>query len=172
MRTAYAALVFVMAAGTRPAAAEDVPSRLGKSVAVLNKLTDSSGHGIRLEQITSADCVVVIPGFKKGAAVVGVSYGRGFISCRNGESCSAPGAITLEGGSLGVQISGEKIDIVILSLDKERRSKLLPTGSQSARMLPLRGEMESPSTLIRTPGFSFSVKPREPSPALTSMASR
>lgn len=94
-------------------------------MAVLNKLTDSSGHGIRLEQITSADCVVVIPGFKKGAAVVGVSYGRGFISCRNGESCSAPGAITLEGGSLGVQISGEKIDIVILSLDKERRSKLL-----------------------------------------------
>jgi lipid-binding SYLF domain-containing protein len=57
--------------------------------------------------------------------VVGVSYGRGFISCRNGDNWSAPAAITLEGGSVGVQLGGEKIDIVVLSLDKERRSKLL-----------------------------------------------
>jgi lipid-binding SYLF domain-containing protein len=125
MRSAYAVLVLAMAAGIRPAAAEDTPSRLQQAVAVLNKLTDSSGHAIGSEQIASADCVAVVPGFKKGAAVVGVSYGRGFISCRNGENWSAPAAITLEGGSLGVQIGGEKIDIVILSLDKERRSKLL-----------------------------------------------
>ena len=51
--------------------------------------------------------------------------GRGFIACRNGGKWSAPGAITLESGSLGIQIGGEKIDIVILSMDKERRSKLL-----------------------------------------------
>jgi hypothetical protein len=60
-------------------------------VAVLNKLTDSSGDGIRPEEIASADCVAVIPGFYKGAAVMGVvfeadvllevSFGRGFIAC-------------------------------------------------------------------------------------------
>jgi lipid-binding SYLF domain-containing protein len=125
MRAAYLVLTFAMAASVRPAAAEDTPSRVQKAVAVLGKLTDSSGRGIRPEQIASADCVAVIPGFKKGAAVVGVSFGRGFISCRNGDNWSAPGAVTLEGGSLGVQIGGEKIDIVILSLDKDRRSKLL-----------------------------------------------
>src|SRR5579864_2338745 len=125
IRTAYAVLALTMTAGIRPAIAEDTPSRLQKSVAVLNKLTDPSGHAIGQEQIASADCVAVIPGFKKGAAVVGVSYGRGFISCRNSENWSAPAAITLEGGSLGVQLGGEKIDIVILSLDKELRSKLL-----------------------------------------------
>jgi SH3 domain-containing YSC84-like protein 1 len=125
MRFAYAVLIFAMAVGIRPAVAEDTPSRLQKAVVVLSKLADSSGHGIRPEEIASADCVAVIPGFKKGAAVVGVSFGRGFISCRNGDHWSAPGAVTLEGGSLGVQIGGEKIDIVILSLDKERRSKLL-----------------------------------------------
>ena len=53
-----------------------------------------------------------------------MSFGRGFISCRNEDHWSAPGAVTLEGGSLGVQI-GEKMDIVILSLDKQRRSELL-----------------------------------------------
>jgi lipid-binding SYLF domain-containing protein len=114
-----------MAAGVQPAAAEDTPARLEKAVTALNKLTDSSGHGIRQEEIPRADCIAVVPGFKKGAAVVGVGYGRGFISCRNGDTWSAPGAITLESGSLGVQLGGETIDIVILSLDKERRSKLL-----------------------------------------------
>src|SRR6202163_3550760 len=105
-------------------AADDTVARLGKALAVLNAMTES-GHGIQPQQIAGADCVAVIPGFEKGAAVVGVGYGRGFISCRSGSNWSAPGAVTLESGSLGVQVGGEKIDIVILSLDKERRSKLL-----------------------------------------------
>jgi len=125
MRFAYVILVLAIAAGVRPAAAEDTSARVQKAIAALSKLTDSSGHGIGPEQITSADCIAVIPGFKKGAAVVGIGYGRGFISCRNGDTWSAPGAVTLDSGSLGVQLGGEKIDIVILSLDKERRSKLL-----------------------------------------------
>jgi lipid-binding SYLF domain-containing protein len=112
MRTAQVVLTLAMAAGIRPAAAEDTPSRVQKAVAVLNKFTDPSGHVITPQQIASADCV-------------GVSFGRGFISCRNGDNWSAPAAVALEGGSVGVQIGGETIDIVILSLDKERRSKLL-----------------------------------------------
>jgi lipid-binding SYLF domain-containing protein len=125
IRTAYTVLALTMTAGIQPAVAEDTPSRLQKAAAIVTKLTDPSGHAIGQEQIANADCVAVIPGFKKGAAVVGVSYGRGFISCRNGDNWSAPAAITLEGGSVGVQLGGEKIDIVVLSLDKERRSKLL-----------------------------------------------
>jgi lipid-binding SYLF domain-containing protein len=101
-------------------AADDTAARLENAVGVLNSMT-----GISAERMSSADCIAVIPGFKKGAAVVGVGYGRGFISCRNGSGWSAPGAVTLESASLGVQVGGEKIDIVILSLDKDRRSKLL-----------------------------------------------
>jgi lipid-binding SYLF domain-containing protein len=125
VRAAHVVLTLAMAAGIRPAMAEDTPARVEKAVTALNKLTDSSGKGIRQEQIRGADCIAVVPGFKKGAVVVGVGFGRGFISCRNGDTWSAPAAITLESGSLGVQLGGEQIDIVILSLDKERRSKLL-----------------------------------------------
>src|ERR1700757_3478045 len=107
------------------AQAEDISNRIQKAVTVLNKVADSSGHGARSEEVRAADCIAVIPGFKKGAAVVGVGYGRGFISCRNDDHWSPPAAITLESGSLGVQLGGEQIDIVILSLDKEQRSKLL-----------------------------------------------
>jgi SH3 domain-containing YSC84-like protein 1 len=105
-------------------AANDTEARLGKAVAVLNTMMES-GHGIPPEKLASADCIGVIPGFKKGAATVGVGYGRGFLSCRTGGGWSAPAAISLEGGSLGVQIGGETLDIVVLSLDKERRPKLL-----------------------------------------------
>jgi lipid-binding SYLF domain-containing protein len=125
MRTAYIVVFFAMAAGIPPAAAEDIPARLEKAVAVLNTLTDSSGHGISPQEIASTDCVAVIRGFKKGAAVVGVGYGRGFISCREGDNWSAPGAVTLERGSVVFFAMAAGIPPAAASLDKQRRSKLL-----------------------------------------------
>jgi lipid-binding SYLF domain-containing protein len=122
-QTQYVVLLTVIAAAVATAA-DDTAKRLERSAAVFNKMTES-GHGMRAEKVASADCIAVIPGFKKGAAVVGAGYGRGFISCRNGGGWSAPAAVTLESGSLGVQIGGEEVDMVILSLDKDRRSKLL-----------------------------------------------
>ena len=118
-------LLFLTVAAVLPAlAADDTAERLGKAATVFKTMTQS-GHGIPAEKLASADCIAVIPGFKKGAAVVGVGYGRGFISCRTGNGWSAPGAVTVETGSLGVQLGGEETDIAILSLDKEKRSKLL-----------------------------------------------
>ena len=124
MRNKQCILFLTLAAVLPAVAADDTSVRLGNAVDVLNTMTQSA-HGIRAEQIASADCIAIIPGFKKGAAVIGVGYGRGFISCRNGGGWSAPAAITLESSSLGVQFGGESIDVVILSRDKERRSKLL-----------------------------------------------
>jgi lipid-binding SYLF domain-containing protein len=124
MRKAQYLISLTFAAVLTAAGADDTSARLGKAAAVLNTITQS-GHDIRAEQLASADCVVVIPGFKKGALVVGVGHGRGFISCRNGGNWSAPGAIALDSGSLGVQLGAEEMNIVILSMDKSLRSKLL-----------------------------------------------
>jgi len=124
MRKAQYLVSLTLAAVFTAAGADDTTARLGKASAVLNKMTQS-GNDIRAGVLASADCVVVIPGFKKGAIVVGVGHGRGFISCRNGVNWSAPGAVALDSGSLGVQIGGEEMDIVILSMDKGLRSKLL-----------------------------------------------
>jgi SH3 domain-containing YSC84-like protein 1 len=103
--------------------ADDTAARLGKATAVFNKMTKSGD--ISAGTLANADCVVVIPGFKKGAVVVGVGHGRGFVSCRNGGNWSAPAAVALDSGSLGVQLGGEEMNIVILSMDKDLRSKLL-----------------------------------------------
>jgi lipid-binding SYLF domain-containing protein len=118
-------LLLTLALGSSTAnAADDTSTRLNRATAIFAKLMES-GHDIRPERIANADCIAVIPGFKKGAAVVGVGFGRGFISCRRDSGWSAPAAISLETASVGVQLGGEEIDIVVLSLDKSRRSKLL-----------------------------------------------
>ena len=123
MRKAHYLLSLTFAAVLTAAGADDTTARLGKATAILNKMTQSGD--IRAGELASADCIVVIPGFKKGAIVVGVGHGRGFVSCRNGGNWSAPGAITLDSSSLGVQLGGEEMNIVILSMDKDLRSKLL-----------------------------------------------
>jgi SH3 domain-containing YSC84-like protein 1 len=119
-------LFFVVTAATASysAAADETAQRLDRAASVLSKTIDS-GRGIAAAHLADADCVAVIPGFKKGAAGVGVGYGKGFISCRNGNGWSAPGAITMEVSSLGAQIGGEDFDLVMLSLNQEKRSKLL-----------------------------------------------
>jgi SH3 domain-containing YSC84-like protein 1 len=124
MRKTQYLLCLTFAAVFTAAGADDTAARLGKATAVLNKMTQS-GHDIPAAELASADCVVVIPGFKKGAVVVGVGHGRGFISCKNAGNWSAPAAITLDSGSVGVQLGGEEMDIVILSKDNSLRSKLL-----------------------------------------------
>ena len=105
-------------------AADDTTGRLERSVAVLNSI-NGANNGRWTEQIAATDCVAVIPGFKKGAAVVGFGHGRGFLSCRRGDDWSAPGAVTLETSSVGIQVWGEAIDIVVLFLDSVLRQKLL-----------------------------------------------
>lgn len=117
-------LLLTLAAAVSAAGADDTTARLERAKNVFATLT-KSGHGIRAAQLDRADCIAVIPGFKKGAVVVGVGHGRGFISCRNGGGWSAPAAIALDSGSLGVQIGGEEMDLVILSLDHDQRAKLL-----------------------------------------------
>jgi lipid-binding SYLF domain-containing protein len=124
MQTKSYVLLLGAAVVLAAATGDETAERLKRASTVLNTLTHAD-HGIRPGTIGGADCVAVIPGFKKAAAVVGVGYGRGFISCRNGSNWSAPGAIKLEAESLGVQVGGEDIDIVIVSTDKDRRSKLL-----------------------------------------------
>jgi lipid-binding SYLF domain-containing protein len=123
-RNKHYLLIAALAAALPAFSADETATRLEKAADVINALGES-GHGIPEKQLAAADCIAVIPGFKKGAAVIGMGYGRGFMSCRNNDGWSAPAAMTLESGSLGVQLGGEKIDVVILSLDKERRAKLL-----------------------------------------------
>lgn len=124
MKTTHIPLLLTCALGITANAADQTAARLNRAAEIFAKMTET-GHGIRPDRIANADCIAVVPGFKKGAAGVGIGFGRGFVSCRNGNGWSAPAAISLETASVGVQLGGEAIDVVVLSLDKSRRAKLL-----------------------------------------------
>jgi SH3 domain-containing YSC84-like protein 1 len=72
--------------------------------------------------LDKADCVVVFPSVLKAAFIVGGSYGRGAMSCRNGEDFRGPWGpptmMALEGGSFGLQIGGEATDFVLLVMNE------------------------------------------------------
>ena len=116
-------ILLTLAAAVPAVARERTAMRLEQAASVLNSMTGIT-HGIDPQHLAAADCIIVIPRFKMGAAVVGMGYGRGYMSCRKSDGWSAPAAMVLEGGSVGLQIGGESIDIVILSVNKSRRGQL------------------------------------------------
>jgi lipid-binding SYLF domain-containing protein len=82
--------------------------------------------GIPSDLLGKAACLVMVPGVKKGAFIVGAKYGRGFISCRkSGGGWSAPAGLKVEGGSVGFQIGGSETDVVMLVMNEGSIEKLL-----------------------------------------------
>jgi len=83
--------------------------------------------GIPQDLLAKSQCVIIVPGMKKGAFVVGGQYGRGFAECRraDGTGWGAPGAVRVEGGSFGFQIGGSSTDVVMLVMNKSGMQKLL-----------------------------------------------
>src|ERR1700674_1171161 len=77
--------------------------------------------------LEKSQCIVIVPGVKKGAFIIGGKYGRGFILCResSGTGWSAPAGGTVTGGSFGFQIGGEETDAIMLVMNKRGAEKLL-----------------------------------------------
>jgi len=79
--------------------------------------------------LDKARCVVVMPSVLKAALVVGGSYGRGTMVCRNGKDFrgpwGAPAMYALEGGSVGLQIGGEATDFVFLLMNDRAATSLM-----------------------------------------------
>jgi lipid-binding SYLF domain-containing protein len=105
---------------------KDVARRLDESAAVFSEIMATPDKGIPRDLLEKAHCVAIVPGMKKGAFIVGAKYGKGFLSCREaGGGWSAPGAIRIEGGSVGFQIGGSETDVVLLVMNQHGADKLL-----------------------------------------------
>jgi SH3 domain-containing YSC84-like protein 1 len=109
------------------ASAETPSERLQSSADVFRDVMNTPDKGIPQDLLAKAQCVIIVPGMKKGAFVVGGEFGRGFAECRheNGMGWGAPGAIRVEGGSFGAQIGGSSTDVVMLVMNRDGMNKLL-----------------------------------------------
>ena len=100
-------------------------SRIEAAQAVLHELMATPDKGIPNDIAEHATCVAVVPGFKKGAFVVGGQYGEGVVTCRTGHGWSAPAFIKLTGASFGLQIGGQSTDLVLVGVTKDAAERLL-----------------------------------------------
>src|SRR5207245_1947672 len=106
---------------------ESAATRLKTSAEVLTEVMSAPDQGIPDELLEKSQCIVIVPGIKKAAFIVGGQYGKGFITCRqaSGAGWSAPAAIKVEGGSFGFQIGGSETDAIMLVMNKRGAEKLL-----------------------------------------------
>src|SRR5689334_20272767 len=95
-------------------ATADETSRLAEAARVVQEVKSD----IPQEYWDRARCVVVIPNLKKAAFIFGGEYGRGGMSCRSGESWSAPLFMQLAKGSWGFQAGAEQVDLVLLVMNE------------------------------------------------------
>jgi lipid-binding SYLF domain-containing protein len=109
-------------------ASQNEPSRrLDEAAVVFSEIMTAPDKGIPEELLEKAQCIVVVPGMKKGAFIVGAKYGKGFVSCRgvHHTGWSAPGAVRIEGGSVGFQFGGSETDVVLLVMNQHGADRLL-----------------------------------------------
>src|ERR1700722_3004907 len=109
------------------AAAEDtkVSERVQAAAEVLNDIQGAPDKGIPQEVLGSAECVAVVPSMLKGGFIVGAKYGRGLASCRSEKGWRAPAFFVVTGGSVGFQIGGQAVDLVMLIMNKDGMKHLL-----------------------------------------------
>jgi lipid-binding SYLF domain-containing protein len=112
-------------------AADDQPSdskaqdRVQAAADVLNDIQGAPDKGIPQEVLGAAECVAVVPSMLKGGFIVGAKYGRGLASCRTPTGWSTPAFFVVTGGSVGFQIGGQAVDLVMLIMNKDGMKHLL-----------------------------------------------
>ena len=105
----------------------DSVKRLNEAAAVFSEIMATPDKGIPQDMLANAHCIVIVPGLKTGAFLVGGKYGKGYVSCRSksGTGWSAPGTVRIEGGSVGFQIGGSTTDLIMLVMNERGADKLL-----------------------------------------------
>jgi len=99
--------------------------RVQSAATVLDEIQSAPDNGIPEEVLGSAECVAVVPSLLKGGFIFGARYGRGVASCRTEKGWSAPAFFSIEGGSFGLQIGGQAVDLVMLIMNQEGMRNLL-----------------------------------------------
>ena len=110
--------------------------RLQESGTVLKKFSNVP-DGIPQDLLEKADCVIVFPSVRKAAFGVGASYGRGAMTCRQGENFNgpwgAPTMMALEGASFGFQIGAQATDFVLLVMNDHGANSILGRQGETRR---------------------------------------
>lgn len=99
--------------------------RVQQAGTVLDEIMAAPDSGIPEEIFSSAKCIAVVPTLLKGGFGIGGAYGKGVASCRNEKGWSAPAFFSVKGGSFGLQIGGEAVDMIMVIMNDDGMKALL-----------------------------------------------
>ena len=104
----------------------DEAARVKESTTVLHEILNAPDVSVPAWVVEKVQGVAVFPSGKKAGLVVGGQWGRGILSAKSTKSgtWSAPAFLTLTGGSIGAQIGGEAVDLVLLIMDERGLEQL------------------------------------------------
>jgi SH3 domain-containing YSC84-like protein 1 len=104
----------------------DIDKRLDASAKVLNEIMATPDKAIPDKVMNDAKCVAVIPSMVKIAVGFGGSHGKGVATCRTERGVwSAPAPITITGGSWGLQLGGQAVDLVMVVTNEDGMQHLI-----------------------------------------------
>jgi len=106
-------------------AREDATDRLDNATDVLHEIMGAPDSGIPEEVLEHAKCIAVVPHMVKGGFIFGAKGGKGVATCRTANGWSAPAFITISGGSWGLQIGVQAVDLVMIIQNEKGMQKLL-----------------------------------------------
>lgn len=105
--------------------APNAVKRMNSAATVMDEIMAAPDKGIPRDVLNSAKCVAIVPSMIKAGFIVGAKYGKGYAICRTEEGWSAPAPIVIGGGSWGLQIGGEAVDLVMLVMNQKGMDHLL-----------------------------------------------
>jgi lipid-binding SYLF domain-containing protein len=103
----------------------DIVKRLDNSATVVKEIMATPDKGIPTKILGDAKCIIVVPSMINIAVGVGGRHGKGVATCRTPNGWSAPAPITVTGGSWGLQLGGQAIDLVMLVMNQKGMDHLL-----------------------------------------------
>ncbi|HLG13337.1 MAG TPA: lipid-binding SYLF domain-containing protein [Blastocatellia bacterium] len=105
---------------------DDAVKRLGRAGEVFTEIMAAPDAGIPEDLLDKSECIAIVPGITKGGFVVGARYGKGVVMCRKKDrSWTAPAFITVSGGSVGLQIGLQKVDLVMVIMNRHGMEQLI-----------------------------------------------
>jgi lipid-binding SYLF domain-containing protein len=121
----FVALLSLTSLGWAESKREATTDRLDNAGKVLSEIMNAPDKGIPEEVFEHAKCIAVVPHMIKGGFVFGAENGRGVATCRTANGWSAPAFFAITGGSWGLQIGIEGIDLVMIIQNEKGMQQLL-----------------------------------------------
>jgi SH3 domain-containing YSC84-like protein 1 len=103
----------------------DVVKRIHAASDVLTEIMNTPDKAIPDKVLSDSRCIAIVPSMVKIALVFGGNHGKGIATCRTNKGWSPPAPITITGGSFGLQIGGQAIDIVMVVMNQKGMDALL-----------------------------------------------